>query len=123
MHSENTIKQQCRHKRAIRVRRRVRGTRLKPRMSVHRSNQHIGVQLIDDEAGVTLASVSTLDKGMKGTDHGRKSKQGAQVVGAAIAAKARDLDIQTVVFDRGAYKYHGLIATMADAAREGGIQF
>ena len=108
--------------RAIRVRKHVRGTAEKPRLTVMKSNQHIAVQLIDDEQAVTLASASTLMKELRSKKLGR-TKEGAKQVGAKIAELAKAKEIQAVVFDRGHYKFHGLIAELANAARANGLQF
>lgn len=103
------------------IRKKVAGTSQKPRLSVFRSNADIYVQLIDDVKGVTLASASSREKeiaAQKGTKI-EKSK----LVGASIARKAKDLGIETVVFDRGGNLYHGRVKSVADGAREGGLQF
>ncbi|NOS67171.1 MAG: 50S ribosomal protein L18 [Candidatus Peribacteraceae bacterium] len=110
-------KTQLRQARLRRVRARIRGTSERPRMSVHRSLKAIRVQLIDDSAGKTLAFASSLEAKAKLT------KEGAKKVGALIAKKAKDAKVTAVVFDRGPYKYHGRIKELADAAREGGLQF
>ena len=104
----------------MRVRKKVRGTGVRPRLSVSKSLRHIGVQLIDDERAVTLASFSTLSKEAR---QYRKSKKGAQFVGQKIAELAKEKNIDAVVFDRGRFKYHGLIAELANAARENGLKF
>lgn len=110
-----------RSKRALRVRKHLRGTADKPRMSVQKSNQHLSVQLIDDDNAVTLVALSTTmkefrDKKMK------KSKEAARLIGGKIAELAKERQIGRAIFDRGRYKYHGLIAELASAAREGGLQ-
>ena len=110
-----------RQKIRYRIRKKVAGTAQKPRLSVFRSNADIYVQLIDDENGVTLASASSRDKDIlaqKGTKL-EKSK----LVGSVIARKATEQGIQTVVFDRGGNLYHGRVKSVADGAREGGLQF
>lgn len=109
-----------RKSRKMRVRKKLRGTAEKPRFSVFKSLNHIGVQLIDDENGVTLASFSTLAKEMKGQ---KLSKESAKLVGVKIAELAKGKKIDRIVFDRGRYKYHGLIAEVANGAREKGIKF
>ena len=109
-----------RKSRVMRVRKKLRGCREKPRFSVFKSINHIGVQLIDDEKGETLASYSTLAKEMKGK---KLSKETAKMVGEKIAELAKDKKIEKVVFDRGRYKFHGLIAEVASGAREKGIKF
>ena len=110
----------ARLKRHRRVRAKISGTAQHPRLSVYRSTKHIYAQLIDDVAGVTLAAASSKDKGF--AENGG-NKEGARAVGAAIAKKAADKGITTVVFDRGGYLYHGRISELADAARENGLQF
>ena len=108
-----------RGRRLFRVRKKVRGSSEKPRMSVFKSNRHLSVQIIDDEKSVTLASASTLqDKSLEG-----KSKESARKLGTFIADLAKKQNIQAVVFDRGSNKYHGLLAELANAARESGLQF
>lgn len=105
-------------KRASRVRRYIRGTEDKPRMSVFKSNKHISVQIIDDESRKTVVSASTLSMGISG-----KSREVAKQVGAKIAELALQNNISKVVFDRGSAKYHGALAELADAARSAGLQF
>ena len=100
-------------KRHTRIRAKIAGTAHRPRMSVYRSNQGMFVQLIDDTSGKTLIGIRS-DK---------KNKEGAKVLGLGLAEKAKEQHILTVVFDRGGYMYHGSIKTLADAAREGGLQF
>ena len=109
-----------------RRRRRVRTTLRaraagKPRLSVHRSGRHIYAQVIDDAAGATLASASTLDKDIKGK--ARATKDGAAAVGKAVAERARKAGVSSVVFDRGGFLFHGRVKSLADAAREGGLEF
>ena len=104
-----------------RIRRKVRGTADRPRLAVFRSLNHIYAQLIDDAAGVTLASASTLDKDLKGKTGA--TLDGAASVGAAIAERARKAGVSKVVFDRGGFLFHGRVKALADAAREGGLEF
>ncbi len=105
-----------------RIRRKVgEGTSQKPRLSVFRSNADIYVQLIDDLKGVTLAAASSRDKDIT-AQKGTKSEK-SKLVGAAIARKAGELGIKEIVFDRGGYLYHGRVKSVADGAREGGLQF
>ena len=113
-----TTKLERRIKIKYRVRNKISGTAERPRMSVFRSNKQIYVQIIDDLAGVTLASASSL--GM--TDKVNKKEQ-ATKVGELIAKKAQEAGITTVVFDRNGYLYHGRIKEVADAARNGGLKF
>jgi large subunit ribosomal protein L18 len=93
----------------------------KPRLSVHRSGRHIYAQVIDDAAGATLAAASTLDKGLKGKTGA--TKDGAAEVGKAIAERAKKAGVSKVVFDRGGFLFHGRVKALADAAREGGLEF
>mgnify|MGYP000887903056 CR=1 FL=1 len=93
----------------------------RPRLSVHRTNKHIYCQIIDDEAGKTLASASTKDKSVS-VEYGGNC-EAAKAVGKAIAERASTAGIKKVKFDRGHFKYHGRIADFADAAREGGLEF
>ena len=104
-----------------RIRAKISGSAQKPRLSVFRSNAEIYVQLIDDDNAVTLASASSKDKDIAAqkSPKGEKSK----LVGQAIARKAKDLGIETVVFDRGGNLYHGRVKAVADGAREGGLVF
>jgi large subunit ribosomal protein L18 len=108
-------------KRARSVRKNLKGSSLKPRLSVMKSNQHIGAQLIDDELGMTLVSASTLTKKFRAKSG--KNKAVAKLIGEELAKLAKEKNITTVVFDRGFNKYHGVIAELADAAREGGLKF
>lgn len=103
-----------------RIRRRVRGTPERPRMAVFRSLKHIYVQVIDDTAGRTLAAASSVEKNFP-VNGGNIN--GAKEVGKLIAARAKEKGINKVVFDRGGYLYHGRIKALADAAREGGLEF
>lgn len=115
-----TSRKETRVKRHLKVRNKISGTPERPRLCVYRSNQNIYVQVIDDVAGVTLASASTLDKEVK-TKHA--NKEAAKEVGALIAKRAGDKKIKEVVFDRGGYIYHGVVKEVAEAAREGGLVF
>ncbi len=120
-HNKAIYKQ--RQRRRFRVRKRVQGSAEKPRLSVARSHRHISVQVIDDIAGKTLASASTLDKEIASTLKYGGNKEAAALIGKAIAERATAAGIQNVCFDRGANKYHGRVAALADAAREGGLTF
>lgn len=105
------------------VRKKVKGTSDRPRLSVFRSNRNIYAQLIDDTAGVTLVAASTQVKDLRGqVPHGR-DKKAAEVVGETLAKRALDVGIKSVCFDRGPYKYHGRIKSLADAARKAGLAF
>ncbi|MFP5298390.1 MAG: 50S ribosomal protein L18 [Actinomycetota bacterium] len=102
-----------------RVRKKVIGTAERPRLAVFRSNRHIYAQVIDDVAGRTLASSSTLDESITGKD----PKEKAKAVGQAVAEKAKAAGVAKVTFDRGGFMYHGRVAALADGAREGGLEF
>jgi len=115
-------KNKTRQKRHLRVRNKISGTAECPRLNVFRSNKNIYAQVIDDVAGVTLASASTLDNNISGGLSGTKTEQ-AQVIGKAVAERATQKGIKEVVFDRGGYLYHGRVAALADAARENGLEF
>jgi large subunit ribosomal protein L18 len=112
-----------RRRRLLRVRKGVRGTALKPRLSVFKSNQHIVAQLIDDDKGFTIASAGTLTKEFRDKNMGRRSKAAAREIGVKIAETAKQMNILNAVFDRGFNKYHGILAEVANAARETGLQF
>ena len=107
-------------KRRLRVRGKISGTALRPRLSVFRSAKHIYAQLIDDVAGVTLAAASSMDKGFDGNGG---NKEGAKKVGLAIAERAKKAGAESIVFDRGGFVYHGRIKELAEGAREGGLKF
>lgn len=114
-------KSNARTKIRYRIRKKISGVVTKPRLSVFRSNNDIYAQLIDDDNGVTLAAASSRQKDIF-AQKGPKIEK-SKLVGAAIAAKAKDLGITTVVFDRGGYIYHGRIKAVAEGAREGGLIF
>ncbi|MCF0125266.1 MAG: 50S ribosomal protein L18 [Clostridia bacterium] len=117
---KKTDRKMERTRRHLRVRRKISGTAERPRLCVYRSNNNLYVQIIDDVAAKTLVSASTLDKAVK-TKH--SNKEAAKEIGALIAKKALEKNIKTVVFDRGGYVYHGVVKELADAAREGGLEF
>ena len=106
-----------------RVRKKISGTPETPRLSVYRSNRHIQAQIIDDVKGATLVSASTLDPELKGQLDEVDKKGAAKLVGKLIAERAVQAGIKTVVFDRGGYKYTGRVASVADGAREAGLEF
>ena len=109
-------------RRRIRVRNKLRRASAgRARLSVHRSNRNISVQLIDDERGITLASASSLEKSV-GAEKG-SNRDGARLVGEAIAKRAKDAGVETCYFDRGGFLFHGRIKALADAARAGGLNF
>lgn len=117
---KKTDRKMERARRHARVRTKISGTAERPRLCVYRSNTNLYVQIIDDVAGNTLVSASTLDKEIK-TKHA--NKEAAKELGTLIAKKAADKKINTVVFDRGGYIYHGVVKELAEAAREGGLKF
>jgi large subunit ribosomal protein L18 len=112
------VKQQGRMRRHRRVRKKVVGTPDRPRLAVYRSNRHIYAQVIDDVAGRTVASASTLGQGGKGDP-----KDQAKAVGKAVATAAKDAGVDIVTFDRGGFMYHGRVQAVAEGAREGGLEF
>src|SRR4051795_9074555 len=114
-------KQLGRKRRQHRVRKKVSGTPLRPRLAVFRSNKHITAQVIDDRAGRTLAAASTVEADLRGGATG--NKDAAAAVGRLVAQRAKDAGVTKVVFDRGGFQYHGRVAAVADAAREGGLEF
>ncbi|MBC8412478.1 MAG: 50S ribosomal protein L18 [Nitrospira sp.] len=116
-------REESRKSRHSRVRKKVSGTADKPRMNVYRSIKHIYVQVVDDTAGVTLASASTADKELKGKVSTGGNIESAKTVGTLIAQRLVGKGLKKVVFDRGGYLYHGRIKALADAAREGGLEF
>ena len=109
-----------RTRRHIRVRTKISGTAERPRLCIYRSNSNIYAQIIDDVAGNTLVSASTLDKEVKTK---KSNIEAAKEVGALIAKRAAAKNIKTVVYDRGGYVYHGIVKELAEAAREGGLEF
>lgn len=109
-----------RARRHLRVRRKVSGTAERPRLCIYKSNTNLYAQIIDDVEGNTLVSVSTLNKDVKSK---HANKEAAKEVGALIAKKAKAKKIETVVFDRSGYIYHGVVKELAEAAREGGLKF
>ena len=115
-----TNRQLERARRHARVRNKISGTAERPRLCVFRSNTNIYAQIIDDVAGNTIVSASTLDKEVKNK---HANSEAAKEVGALIAKRAQDKKIKTVVFDRSGYLYHGIIKDLAEAAREAGLEF
>lgn len=112
-------RQELRLARHARIRKRVSGTPEKPRLAVYRSLKHISAQLIDDTTGTTLAAASSSEKDLKAGGN----VEGAKKVGSAIAERAKKAGVKTVVFDRGGFQYHGRVASLADGAREAGLEF
>lgn len=110
-------------KRHYRIRNKISGTAQKPRLAVFRSNQHIYAQIIDDTVGNTIVSASTMEAAIAEKLQKTSNVEAAKVVGDAVARKALDKGINTVIFDRGGYVYHGKVKALAEAAREAGLQF
>ena len=113
----------ARIRRHRRVRARISGTPGRPRLNVFRSLDHIYAQVIDDVAGSTLVSASTIDRELRGTIEGKSKVEAAKLVGETLARRAQDLGIKQVVFDRGGFRYQGRIKALADGAREAGLEF
>ncbi|GAA0613562.1 MULTISPECIES: 50S ribosomal protein L18 [Sporichthya] len=111
----------ARKRRHLRVRKKVSGTATRPRLVVNRSSRHMVAQVVDDTAGVTLASASTMDASLR-TAAGDKTEK-ARKVGELVAERAKAAGVSAVVFDRGGNRYHGRIAALADGARESGLEF
>ena len=114
-------KRVARQRRHSRVRKKVHGTAERPRLAVFRSSRHIGAQLIDDVAGTTLASASTVEKDLRSGSTG--TADAAKTVGSVLAERAKAAGITQVIFDRGGFRYHGRVAALAEAAREAGLEF
>ena len=112
-----------RTRRQFRVRKALRGTAERPRLTVHRSHRNLSCQIIDDATGKTLASASTLDKDLQPKVAYGGNKNAAQTLGTIIAERALAAGVKQVCFDRGAFKYHGRVAALADAARKAGLSF
>lgn len=124
MDRSQITRNRARAARVYRVRKALqKGTAEKPRLSVSKSNAHLYVQLIDDMRGITLAGIGTASKENRGSPNGKKSKEAARYLGTKIAELAKHQQVEMVVFDRGRNKYHGMIAELAQAAREAGLRF
>lgn len=120
-HSRTILRQ--RQRRRHRVRRHIRGTADRPRLTVFRTSKHIYAQIIDDAAGRTLVSASTMDKNLRASVVFGGNQSAAAAVGQEVAARAKAAGISQVCFDRGAFRYHGRVAALANAAREAGLDF
>ena len=121
--SSSDQKVAAREHRHKRVRSRVSGTPERPRLNVFRSLTNIYAQVIDDVAGRTLVSASTVDKEIAAQVAGKKKTEAAKIVGKVLAERAKGAGINQVVFDRGGYQFHGRVAALAEGAREGGLEF
>lgn len=115
--------QMARERRKRRARFKIQGTAERPRLSVFRSLKNIFAQVIDDEKGVTLLATSTIDPEVAAQIVGKTKTEASKIVGQVLAERAKQAGIETVVFDRGGFKYHGRVAALADGAREGGLKF
>ena len=113
----------ARYRRHARVRAKVEGIALRPRLCVFRSLNHIYAQVIDDEQSHTLASASTIEQEIKGEVTSKNKSAQAELVGSLLAKRTLSMGITQVVFDRGGYKYHGRVKALAEAARKGGLKF
>jgi large subunit ribosomal protein L18 len=116
-------KNASRLKRHLRVRKKIEGTTLRPRLNIFRSSKHMYAQIIDDSKGVTIVAASTLDKELTDAVTNGGNVESARQVGALIAKRAKEQGVEKVVFDRGGYLYHGRVQALADAAREAGLEF
>ncbi|MBX7073652.1 MAG: 50S ribosomal protein L18 [Pirellulales bacterium] len=122
MNHEKTIAKQ-RQRRRFRVRKTIRGDEQRPRLTIHRSHQHIYAQIIDDDGGRTLAAASSIEKDVRGGLKYGGNKDAAQAIGRLVAERALAAGVKQVKFDRREYKYHGRVAALAEAAREAGLSF
>jgi large subunit ribosomal protein L18 len=116
-------KNKARLKRHLRVRKKIEGTTVRPRLNIFRSSKHMYAQIIDDTKGITLVAASTQDKELKDAVGNGGNVEAARKVGELIAKRAKAKGVEAVVFDRGGYLYHGRVQALADAAREAGLQF
>ena len=121
--SRITDRKQRRDKSKRRFRQHVRGTAQRPRLTVFRSLRHLYAQIIDDERGVTIAAVSTLEKASAGDLGSTSNREAGKKVGELIAERAKSVGVDTVVFDRGGFQYHGVIRAIAEGARGAGLKF
>jgi large subunit ribosomal protein L18 len=117
----STVRRTSRLRRHLRVRKKVNGTAARPRLVVNRSSRHLFVQVVDDTAGRTVASASTMEADVRGLEGDKTAR--ATKVGELLAERAKAAGVDSVVFDRGGNRYHGRIAALADAARAGGLEF
>jgi len=120
---KDSKKYQARRRRQRRVRAKVTGTVARPRMSIYRSLKNIFVQVIDDATGKTLVSASTIDTEVAAKIVGKNKTEASRIVGQIVAERAKNAGVETVVFDRGGYQYHGRVAAVAEGAREAGLKF
>jgi large subunit ribosomal protein L18 len=121
--AKNKSRNVARVRRHRRVRKHISGTPERPRLNVYRSLNEIYAQVIDDEAGTTLVSASTVDNGLRSKMKGLNKTEQAKEVGLTVAERAKDKGVEAVVFDRGGYRYIGRVKALAEGAREGGLKF
>lgn len=113
----------ARLRRHLRVRKKMRGTAQRPRLSVYRSLSHIYAQVIDDDQGHTLAAASDIEEAARGQVNGKRKTEVAKLVGELLGQRARERGVSQVLFDRGGYQYHGRVKALAEGAREAGLKF
>jgi len=118
-----TSRKEIRHRIHTRIRKRVSGTAERPRLAVHFSGRHVYAQVIDDDAGRTLAAAGTTEQALASKGKASANSASAQKVGKAVAERLLAKNVAKVIFDRGGFQYHGKVKALADAAREGGLQF
>lgn len=116
-------KYQARKRRQRRVRAKLHGTAQRPRLNIFRSNENIFAQVIDDDQGHTLVSASTIDTEVASQLSDKSKTDAARIVGQVLAERAKNAGIETVIFDRGGFQYHGRVAALAEGAREAGLKF
>jgi large subunit ribosomal protein L18 len=121
--AKHLSKNKTRQRIHLRIRKKILGTQARPRLCVFRSLNHIYAQIVNDEKGVTLVSASTLDKEIREKTKSGGNVSGAKVVGEEIAKRAKAQGIESVIYDRGGYRYHGRVKVLAEAAREAGLRF
>lgn len=120
MHKKRILQYQKRHKR---IRKKISGTKEKPRLSVYRSLKNLFVQLVDDESNLVILAVSTLDKDFKDKAKYGGNVKASEIMGEIVSRRAKEKNVESIVFDRGGYLYHGRIKALAEALRKGGLKF
>lgn len=121
--NKNQVKRQRRARVKRRIRSTIRGTADRPRLTMYKSNKHLYAQLVDDRSGHTMVASSTVANDLPEEVEGKTRMEAAKVVGASLAEKARENGIEKAVFDRSGYRYHGVVKSLAEGAREGGLDF
>jgi len=121
--AETRDRKQRRHRVHLRIRKRLAGTAQRPRLVIYRSLNNVYAQVVDDVSGTTLAAASTIEKDVRGKLPHGGNKPAGKAVGKAIAARAQEKGITSVVFDRAGFRFHGVVKELADAAREAGLKF